>query len=64
MRVGVTHKLFPVILMAAGLAVISSALIMQWSLGRGFLKFVNSMEKLGISRLAVRLEENYRIEQN
>ena len=52
MRIGVTHKLFLAILMAAGLAVISSALIMQWSLDRGFLKFVNSMEKSGISRLA------------
>jgi two-component system sensor histidine kinase BaeS len=64
MKIGVKHKLFLAILMAAGLAVISSVLIMQWSLSRGFLKFVNAMEKSGISRLATELEENYRSEQN
>ena len=64
MKIGVTHKLFLVILLAAGLAVVSSALIMQWSLDRGFLKFINAMEKSGISRLAAKLEESYRTEQN
>jgi len=64
MRIGVTHKLFLAILMAAGLAVTSSALIMQWSLDRGFLKFVNTTEKSGISRLATKLEGRYRIEQS
>ncbi len=64
MKIGVTHKLFLVILTAAILAVVSSALIMQWSLSRGFLAFVNSMEKKGISRLAAELEENYRTEQS
>jgi len=64
MKLGVTHKLFLVILTAAGLAVVSAALIMQWSLGRGFLKYVNSVEKTGISRLAGMLEENYRTEQS
>lgn len=64
MKIGVTQKLFLAILTAAGLAVVSSALIMQWSLSRGFLKFVNAMEKSGISRLATELEENYRTEQN
>jgi len=63
MKIGVTHKLFLAILAAAGLAVVSSALIMQWSLGRGFLKYVNSVEKTGLSRLAGKLEENYRNEQ-
>lgn len=64
MKTGVTHKLFLVILMATGLAVVSSALIMHWSLNRGFLKYVNSMEKTGISRLAAKLEENYRADRN
>ena len=58
-KIGVTHKLFLSILMAAGLAVISSVLIMQWSLSRGFLKYVNSIEKSGISRLANSLENRY-----
>ncbi|MDD2308102.1 MAG: ATP-binding protein [Desulfuromonadaceae bacterium] len=64
MKIGVTHKLFLIILTAAGLAVVSSALIMQWSLSRGFLKFINAMEKTGISRLAVELEKSYRTEQS
>jgi two-component system sensor histidine kinase BaeS len=64
MKIGVKHKLFLAILMAAGLAVVSSVLIMQWSLSRGFLKFVNAMEKTGISRLVTELEGNYRTEQN
>ncbi|NTV50032.1 MAG: HAMP domain-containing protein [Geobacteraceae bacterium] len=64
MKIGVAHKLFLVILTAAGLAVVSSALIMQWSLSRGFLKFINAMEKTGISRLAAELEKNYGTEQS
>ncbi|MDD2581098.1 MAG: two-component sensor histidine kinase, partial [Desulfuromonadaceae bacterium] len=64
MKIGVTHKLFLVLLTATGLAVVSSALIMQWSLSRGFLKFVDAMEKTGISRLAVELEQSYRAEKS
>ena len=64
MKIGVTHKLFLVILTAASLAVVSSALIMQWSLSRGFLQFINAMEKTGISRLATELEGIYRAEQS
>jgi two-component system sensor histidine kinase BaeS len=64
MKIGVTHKLFLVILTAAGLAVASSVLIMQWSVSRGFLKFVNEMEQSGTSRLAAKLEEHYRQEQS
>jgi two-component system sensor histidine kinase BaeS len=37
---------------------------MQWSLARGFLKFVNTMEQSGISRLAIRLETGYRSGQS
>lgn len=64
MKIGVTHKLFLSILMAAGLAVVCSVLIMQWSLNRGFLKYVNSIESSGVSRLASKLEERYRAEGN
>jgi len=64
MKLGVTHKLFLVILTASGLAVASSALIMQWSLNSGFIKFINAMEETGISRLAVNLETSYGTEQS
>lgn len=64
MKIGITHKLFVAILAAAGLAVVSSVLIMQWSLSRGFLKYINSVEKTGLSHLAGKLEENFRSEQS
>ncbi|MDD2272964.1 MAG: ATP-binding protein [Desulfuromonadaceae bacterium] len=64
MKLGVAHKLFLVILTASGLAVVSSALIMQWSLNRGFIKFINAMEETGISRLAVSIEKSYGTEQS
>lgn len=64
MKIGVTHKLFLAILTAAGLAVVSTVVIIQLNLGRGFLKYVNSVEKAGISRLAGELEDNYSIERS
>jgi two-component system sensor histidine kinase BaeS len=63
MKLGVTHKLFLAILAASGLAVICSALIMQWRLNRGFHNYLNSIEKAGISRLAATLEKSYGTEQ-
>jgi two-component system sensor histidine kinase BaeS len=62
MKFGVTYKLFLSILMAAGLAVISSAVIMQWKIHQGFLRYVNAVEKSGVSRLAGKLEQIYRNE--
>lgn len=64
MKFGVQQKLFLAILTAATLAVVCSALIMQWSLNRGFLRFVNSMEQTGVARFAAKLEEVYRSEGN
>jgi two-component system sensor histidine kinase BaeS len=64
MKVGVAHKLFLAILTAAVLSVFSAVVIMQWSISRGFLKFINSVEQSGVSRLAEKLEEFYRSEQN
>lgn len=60
MRLGITHKLFFVILLATALAVIASTLVMQWNINRGFLRFVNSIETDGIPRMAAALEEEYR----
>ena len=62
MKLNITHKLFFAIFLAASLAVVSSTLIMQWSLNRGFLRLINNMEKSGVSRLASRLENEYRTE--
>lgn len=59
MKISITQKLFFAILTAAGLAIISLVLIMQWNLNRGFLRFVNSLESSSVSRLASRLEQTY-----
>jgi len=59
MKIGITHRLFLAILAAAGLAVISMFLIMQWSIERGFRRFIVSQEQAQLSRLTERLEENY-----
>jgi two-component system sensor histidine kinase BaeS len=64
MKVGVAHKLFLAILTAAVLSVFSAVVIMQWNISRGFLKFINSVEQSGVARLAGKLEEFYRSEQN
>jgi two-component system sensor histidine kinase BaeS len=59
MKIGITHRLFLAILAAAFLAVICMFLIMQWSLDRGFLRYVKGLEETRLSRLAEMLEENY-----
>lgn len=64
MRVGVVHKLFLAILTAAVLSILSAVVIMQWNINRSFLKFINSVEQSGVSRLAGKLEEFYRSESN
>jgi two-component system, OmpR family, sensor histidine kinase BaeS len=64
MKVGVAHKLLLAILTAAVLSVFSAVVIMQWNISRGFLKFINSVEQSGVSRLAEKLEEFYSSKQN
>lgn len=59
MKIGITHRLFLAILAAASLAVLSMFLIMHWSIDRGFLRYVNTMEQARLTRLAEGLEEGY-----
>ena len=49
MKIKIQQRLFLVILAAAMLAVISMYLIMNWNLGRGFLKYVNTIENEKLS---------------
>lgn len=60
MKISITRRLFLAIILAAGMAVISMILIMHWSMRQGFLRYINMMEKDGISRLASALENGYR----
>lgn len=59
MKIGITYRLFLAILAAAGLSVVSMFLIMQWSIDRGFLSYVNSVEHKRLTRLATALEKSY-----
>ncbi|MBV5328544.1 MAG: HAMP domain-containing protein [Chlorobium sp.] len=59
MKIGITQKLFLAIILAAGLAVISMVGIMHLSMKQGFLRYLNTMEKTGVTRLAGLLEDGY-----
>ena len=64
MKIGITYRLFLAILTATVLAVICMFLIMQWSIDRGFLRYVNSLEQKRFALLVSRLEESYAIHGN
>jgi two-component system sensor histidine kinase BaeS len=59
MKIGITKRLFLAILAAAFLSVVSMFLIMQWSIERGFKRYVGSLEQARLTRLAGQLEERY-----
>ncbi|MDD5759581.1 MAG: histidine kinase dimerization/phospho-acceptor domain-containing protein, partial [Desulfobulbaceae bacterium] len=59
MKIGITHRLFLTIMAAATLAVIAMFIIMQWSIDRGFLRYVNTLEQMQLARIAGELEEDY-----
>jgi len=59
MSISITNRLFLAILAAALLSVACMFVIMQWSIDRGFLNYVNTMEQTRLARLAERLEESY-----
>lgn len=59
MKAKIKYRLFFAMLAATGAVVISMFLIMQWSVGRGFLAYVNTMEKERLGRLVQVLEQSY-----
>lgn len=59
MKIGIKYRLFLAILAAAGLAVVCMFVIMHWSIDRGFLRYVDSLEQTRLALLAERLEESY-----
>ena len=60
MKIMIKYRLFLAMLAATGAVVICMFLIMQWSIARGFLAYVNTMEKERFEKLAEVLEESYR----
>lgn len=59
MRVGIKHRLFFALLAATGLVAVGILLIMQWSIDRGFLQYVNTLDQDRLERLAIELEQSY-----
>ena len=59
MRLNVTQRVFLAILAANGIVVLFMFLIMQWSMDRGFLKYVNQLEQNRMERLAIKLGKAY-----
>jgi two-component system, OmpR family, sensor histidine kinase BaeS len=59
MKIGITHRLFLSILAATFLAVLSMFFIMQWSINRGFLQYLNKMEESRLKQTAGKLEQAY-----
>lgn len=59
MKLMIKYKLFLAMLAATGAVVISMFLIMQWSISRGFLAYVNRIEMERFERLADVLEQSY-----
>lgn len=59
MKIGISHRLFWAIFAAAALSVAAMFSIMQWSIDRGFLRYVNNLEKMQLSQIAAELETDY-----
>ena len=59
MKIMIKYRLFLAMLAATGAVVICMFIIMQWSIGRGFLAYVNTIEKERFEKLAEVLEESY-----
>jgi len=59
MKLMIKYRLFLAMLAATGAVVICMFLIMQWSIGRGFLAYINTIEKERFEKLADVLEQSY-----
>ncbi len=59
MKTSIKYKLFLAMLLATGAVVVCMFLIMKWSFHRGFLNYVNTLEKQHLVQLKTDLEEAY-----
>ena len=59
MKIGITHRLFLSILTATSLALLCMFIITQWSINRGFLQYLNSLEQGRLEQLPGKLEQLY-----
>lgn len=59
MKIGIKYRLFFGMLAATAAVVLCMWLIMQWSINRGFLRYVNIVEQQRLESLAFELERAY-----
>ena len=59
MKIMIKYRLFLSMLAATGAVVVGMFLIMQWSIGRGFLSYVNTIERDRFGKLSEVLEQSY-----
>ena len=59
MRISIKYRLFMAILAASAIVVLCMFLIMQWSINRGFLQYVNTQEQERLETLADELQQYY-----
>lgn len=56
---GITQKILGALVVSSTLAVIITAGIMQWSIHRGFMQYIDTIEHDGVPRLVQSLEQEY-----
>lgn len=61
MKLNVTYRVFLAILAANAIIVLCMFLIMQWSMDRGFLKYVNQLEQNRMGRLVDKLGRSFTV---
>lgn len=59
LKVGIKYRLFLAMLAGTATVVLCMWLIMQWSINRGFLRYVNTLEQERLEILATELEQAY-----
>jgi two-component system sensor histidine kinase BaeS len=59
MKIGIAHRLFLAILVTTCLAILCIFFIMQWSINRGFLQYLNILDQNRLEQLTRRLEQAY-----
>lgn len=59
MKLGLTSRLFLVLLTASALVACGMFVIMRWNIDRGFLRYVNTLDQERLERLAAEVERSY-----
>jgi two-component system sensor histidine kinase BaeS len=59
MKLGLTSRLFLVLLTASALVACGMFVIMHWNIDRGFLRYVNTLDQERLERLAAEVERSY-----